>query len=242
MPEAMSRAQALRVLALSSRADRDDVKRAYRQLAREHHPDRGGDPDTFHEVARAFQRLVDDDTRPATPTVTPGRPSRSPTGGSAQVAVDLTSIDWETPVPDLGMRLDRDRLAVALTRTPTPIVVPVTAISRSPGSRLNGLAAHLAGNATASLAIYPDTDDRGMPVVAVQIRARARRARRALETAELQGQWARLRGSSSTVLRSTFTPAADARVSAILATDRAATALDGLDWGLPSWTLSDGEG
>lgn len=239
MPEAMSRAQALRVLALSSSAGRDDVKRAYRQLAREHHPDRGGDPDTFHEVARAFHRLVDDDTRPTRPRVTRGRPSRPAAPRSSEVTADLATIDWATPVPTVGSLLDRDRLTVALSQDTDTLIAPITAVSRSPGSRLNRLAPHLAGNATASLTIFPDTDDRGRPVVAVQVLARSRRARRALEATDLQGRWTRIRGSSHTLLRSTFTPSAERQVTAAFAAERAEALLDMIGWSLTSWTLAE---
>lgn len=238
MPEAMSRAQALRVLALSSSADRDDVKRAYRQLAREHHPDRGGDPDTFHEVARAFQRLVDDDTRPTRPRVTRGRPSRPATRNSTEVTADLESVDWSRPTPTVGSPLDRDGLAVALCQDADTSITPLTAVSRSPGSRLNRLAPHLAGNATASLTVFPDSDDRGRPVVAVQVRARSRRARRALEGTDLQGRWTRIRGSSYTLLRSTFPPSPERQVTAAFAAERTEALLDMLGWSLASWTLA----
>ncbi len=238
MPEPMSRAQALRVLALSSSAGRDDVKRAYRQLAREHHPDRGGDPDTFHEVARAFHRLAEDDTRPTRPRVTRGRPSRPAAPSSTEATADLASVDWATPVPEAGSALDRDRLAVALAQDTATAIFPITAVSRSPGSRLNGLAPHLAGNAMASLTVAPDTDDRGRPVIALQVRARSRRARRALEATDLQGRWTRMRGSSHTLLRSTFTPSAERQVSAAFAAERTDALLEMLGWGLPSWTLS----
>ncbi len=239
MPEPLSREDALRTLALSSAAERIDVKRAFRRLAREHHPDRGGDPDTFHEIVAAFERLIDDDTAPSRPEVRPGRPSRQVRPDPVELAVDLDSIDWATPPPRVGTALDRHRLAVALVSGPGPALVPVTATSRSPGSRLNGVARHLAGDGASLLTVAPDRDDRGRPVVAVQIRAWGRRARRALEGAELRSRWARIRGSSSTLLRSTFPHAEDRRASAVLATDRADELLDGLGWGLAAWAVTD---
>ena len=35
------------VLGLTAASTPDDVKKAYRKLAREHHPDKGGDPEKF---------------------------------------------------------------------------------------------------------------------------------------------------------------------------------------------------
>jgi len=41
----------------------DDVKRAYRRKAREHHPDAGGDEETFKAVTHAYTVLADPQTR-----------------------------------------------------------------------------------------------------------------------------------------------------------------------------------
>jgi hypothetical protein len=239
--EALSREQALRVLSLGSTAAPADVKRAYRRLAREHHPDRGGDPGTFNEITRAFERLVDDEVAPRRPTMTRGRPSR-PASGDVSTRADLASVDWSIAAPSTGSTLDRDQLAVALAQPAATPVSSVTATSRAPGSRWNRVAPHLAGHATAELSVTPDTDDRGRPVVAVQVRASARRARKALDRADLQGRWARMRGSSSTVLRSTLPLTDDPRATAVLAVDRAEHLLDALGWSLPAWTLTDGAG
>jgi molecular chaperone DnaJ len=44
-------------------AGEDDVKRAYRRKAREHHPDAGGDEETFKAVTHAYQVLSDPNKR-----------------------------------------------------------------------------------------------------------------------------------------------------------------------------------
>ncbi len=41
----------------------EDIKRAYRQQARRHHPDAGGDAETFKQITHAFQVLSDPDKR-----------------------------------------------------------------------------------------------------------------------------------------------------------------------------------
>lgn len=45
---------------MSYDAEPDDVRRAFRHLARETHPDRGGSADAFHIVREAFGVLTDD--------------------------------------------------------------------------------------------------------------------------------------------------------------------------------------
>ncbi len=53
-----------RVLGVSKDADADDIKKAYRKLAREHHPDRTGGEDTkFKEINAAHAVLGDEDKR-----------------------------------------------------------------------------------------------------------------------------------------------------------------------------------
>jgi len=52
------RDQALAVLGLAGTADRKAVKSRYRQLALEHHPDRGGDPERFRKVTAAADLLL----------------------------------------------------------------------------------------------------------------------------------------------------------------------------------------
>lgn len=51
------------VLGLQSDAGSEDIKRAYRRRAREHHPDAGGDPERFKEVTHAYEVLSDPDRR-----------------------------------------------------------------------------------------------------------------------------------------------------------------------------------
>jgi molecular chaperone DnaJ len=47
------------VLGIEPGATPEDVKRAYRRKAREHHPDAGGDEERFKEVTRAYEVLSD---------------------------------------------------------------------------------------------------------------------------------------------------------------------------------------
>jgi hypothetical protein len=235
----LTREEALRVLHLPSSAGRAAAKRAYRQLARVHHPDAGGDGRTFHLLQQAYERLADeDDDAPAT---FGGRPSRAPAAWQAEVTidtapVDLDLVDWTVRPGEAEIRLHRDAVAVHLADGDAPLVRPLTATSRAPGSRLNGVAHHLSGDLTAQLQVRPGTDDRQRPVVVVELRGGARRARRVLDRCALQGTWVRLRGPNTTVLRSTLPPSPDRRATAVRTTRRLEGMLDRLEWPLSSWT------
>ena len=48
-----------RILGIDKTASESDIKKAYRKLASKHHPDRGGDADTFKQVQEAYDVLSD---------------------------------------------------------------------------------------------------------------------------------------------------------------------------------------
>lgn len=242
MHRRLTREEALRLLELDAPPgaplDQATAKRAYRALARTHHPDRGGDAATFHRLRLAYERLVDDVVDPV-PVVARGRPSRAAAPSApTDEPVDLTSVHWERSLPDPRHPLDRDAVAVWLAQPHAAPVMPLLATSRAPGSRWNGLAVHLSPDLTARLRIVPARDDRHREVVAVELTAGTRRARRTLDRAALNGDWVRRRTSSSTTLRATSLPHADRRVTAVQVTDRLERLLDRLAWPLPSWTLT----
>ncbi len=51
------------ILGVSKMASADEIKRAYRKLAHEHHPDKGGDQERFKEISEAYQVLSDPQKR-----------------------------------------------------------------------------------------------------------------------------------------------------------------------------------
>ena len=51
------------VLGLSRSANADEIRRAYKKKAAKAHPDRGGDPDEFKKIAKAYAILSDDDKK-----------------------------------------------------------------------------------------------------------------------------------------------------------------------------------
>lgn len=52
------RPQALAELGLDDGADHHTIRTRYRQLANEHHPDKGGDPETFRRIRHAYEQLM----------------------------------------------------------------------------------------------------------------------------------------------------------------------------------------
>jgi DnaJ family protein A protein 2 len=51
------------VLGVSKNADISEIRTSYKQLAREHHPDKGGDPEKFKELSQAHEILSDPQKR-----------------------------------------------------------------------------------------------------------------------------------------------------------------------------------
>merc|ERR1719326_1333752 len=52
-----------KLLEVDKNAGDSDIKKAYRKLAVKHHPDKGGDPEKFKEITRAYEVLSDSDKR-----------------------------------------------------------------------------------------------------------------------------------------------------------------------------------
>lgn len=52
-----------KTLGIDKRSSADDIKRAYRKLASQHHPDKGGDTAQFQEIQEAYATLGDTNTR-----------------------------------------------------------------------------------------------------------------------------------------------------------------------------------
>lgn len=51
------------VLGVSSQCSKEELKKAYKKLAIQHHPDKGGDSERFKEISKAYQILSDDEQR-----------------------------------------------------------------------------------------------------------------------------------------------------------------------------------
>lgn len=51
------------ILGVDKKATKDDIKKAFRKLAQQHHPDKGGNEDTFKAITEAYSVLGDDKKR-----------------------------------------------------------------------------------------------------------------------------------------------------------------------------------
>lgn len=52
-----------KTLGLEKQSSQDEIKKAYRKLAAQHHPDRGGDTAKFQDISRAYETLSDPQKR-----------------------------------------------------------------------------------------------------------------------------------------------------------------------------------
>lgn len=236
----MDRRTALTVLGLTEDADLAQVKQRFRALARDLHPDRGGDPLAFQQLQTAFEVLRDHlaaHPGPRRPKVARGRPSRAATTGASAGDLDDVALD------DAARAL-HDRLVASGA---------VTAVSRAPGSLLNRFAAALAEDATSALEVVlrrrdativgadGDADGHaatGAHVVRITLTGRGRAARRALSAVDLQAHggvtWSRQRGDAVTLLATELI--GPGRGSAAHRASAATAALlDAMAWSLAQW-------
>ena len=51
------------ILGIDKKANKEDVKKAFRKLAQKYHPDKGGSEDKFKEITEAYSILSDDKKR-----------------------------------------------------------------------------------------------------------------------------------------------------------------------------------
>ena len=51
------------ILGVDKDASTSEIKKAYRNLAKKHHPDKGGDEEVFKKISKAFSVLQDDERR-----------------------------------------------------------------------------------------------------------------------------------------------------------------------------------
>ena len=59
----MSKRDYYEVLGVNKNSTADEIKKAYRKLAKEHHPDKGGDETLFKEISEAYEILSDNDKK-----------------------------------------------------------------------------------------------------------------------------------------------------------------------------------
>lgn len=225
----MDRREAQRLLGVTDDADLGVLKRRFRILARDLHPDRGGDPAAFRDVRLAFALLRDElavtEGVPRRPPIGRGRPSRTD-GVSAARRTSAASLDPETYA--LGGRLGTER--------------SVRLVSRAPGSLANRFAASLDAAATSSLRIIVAADAAtGTPPSAhIELAARTRTARRVVSGLDVTllrtAEWSRRRGDAIVLLHATprVRPDSDVAID-LLAASAVVELLEALSWPLAQW-------
>lgn len=78
------------ILGVDRKANKDDIKKAFRKLAQKHHPDKGGDEAKFKEITEAYSVLADDKRRKEYDTYGQSFPGGNPNAGGGQAG----GFDW----------------------------------------------------------------------------------------------------------------------------------------------------
>ena len=81
-------------LGVSKNSNADDIKKAYRKLASQHHPDKGGDTSTFQKIEEAYRILSDPNQRQQYDNPMPqGNPFQGFPGGGFQFNMNGFNMD-----------------------------------------------------------------------------------------------------------------------------------------------------
>ncbi len=240
---AISHERARALLGVDRRASEADIRRAYRRQARRHHPDAGGDADTFRDLVAAVDLLLDAPTTTAAPSSpSTGRRAYPSTDGRhhSSQAADPPDVDRsvlaDATVPAIGARWSRGGVAAAVLAAGDATGPDrIAGTSRRPGSWLNRVARHLSDDLLATWEVTGATR-RGVPGRDLEVVASfPPGARRHVERSSLPSGWSTTRNPAGTVSTCVVRPAGDAATTAILVADTLDAACNAMDWPLSDW-------
>jgi DnaJ-class molecular chaperone len=102
-------------LGVNRDATPDEIKRAYRKLASQHHPDRGGDTQKFQEIQVAYDTLGDAQKRAAYDNPGFGGGFRADAPFDFQTIFDVFGTRFQQPGPAQQQRRQQARMSLWIT-------------------------------------------------------------------------------------------------------------------------------
>lgn len=236
------------LLGVDPRSTASEIRRAYRRLARIHHPDAGGDADTFLQLRAAvdllLERSADRPETPASPSTGrrayPSTSGRFRSAGGAVVDdrdVDTSVLD-DRPLPSPASAWSRDDLARAVAAwLRGGDAVPLVGVSRRPGSWLNRFSRHLSEDLLSRWRIEPATR-RGVAGHDLEAVVRLPSgARKRLDRATTPPGWSTVRRPSSTESTLVIHPGPTEAATAVLAALAVDELCEAIGWPLSDWRL-----
>lgn len=242
----LSHQRARDLLSVGHRATPDEIRRAYRRAARTHHPDAGGDADTFRDVVDAADLLLGraERERPIEASPSTGRRAYPSTmgqyaaSGPADEPVDTSVLDG-AEAPATGQRWSRPGVAAAVLRAfdesgPDQI----EGISRRPGSLLNRFGRHLSDDLLSRWEVtgarHRGVAGRDLEVVATFPPG----GRKRIDRADLPSGWSTTRNPAGTMSTHVVRPAATTDETAVLVAQVIDQMCSAIGWPLGDWYRS----
>jgi molecular chaperone DnaJ len=103
------------ILGVNRDATDDEIKRAYRKLASQHHPDRGGDTQRFQEIQVAYDTLTDPQRRVAYDNPGFGGGFRADAPFDFQTIFDIFGTRFQHPQQQQQQRRQQARMSLWIT-------------------------------------------------------------------------------------------------------------------------------